>query len=403
MERKPNAYIFYPLRAVTMALFILIIRQITNRRFLAMINDPMTVAQIPRSVIYLFAIICTALITNSVVNLFTVYDKGQMYAFLDKKRQEVSFVREIKEILCDKFFYIEVLPHMALTALFVCLDLYGEFTYAVSAAGILKRGVFGYAMVSLLCAAMVFAISLLTRYEARRYWHHLKNKKSLSTLSGKPLLIFKGVLIFALYPIAAPYMPYLVYMLFTLVGLVVTIANTLTTLGLILAVILLVVLLKLIGSLKYKTNKRKIIREITALAKEEGYEYRLYEGERRDEEGCDLLLTKDEKSYSVRIIKPRSRRLPLYFTERDAYFLYKIGTKNHYRALESHFDYTFDAVGERIILLPEIPKYLFVKEADVQKRLFAGDRIWGYIIYEPKSFLGNLSRDCLGRANNDRS
>lgn len=402
MEKRLNKYLYYPLRALTMALFILLIRRITNRRIINLLADPEISSQIPEAVLVVFSVLCTVLITNSVINLFTVYDKGAMFDYLDKKRQEVSFPREIKEILSDRFFYIETVPHMAITVLLVCLDLYGEFTYLLSFAGIKAGSFIGYATASLLCALIVFSSELLTRYEARRYWHHLKNNKGLDKLESKPLLIFKAVLILAVYPFAAPYLPYIVFMLFTLVGLVVTIANILTTFGLILAVALTVVLVKLFGELRYKSRKKRIIRDVTALAAEKGYEYRINEGQRRDEDGCDILLIREDERYSIRIVKPRSRRLPLYFTERDAYFLYKIGTKNHYRSLESHFDYTFDAEGEKIILLPEIPKYLFVKEGETQKKLFAGDRIWKYIIYEPKSLLGNLSRDCLGRANNDR-
>ncbi len=402
MEKRLNKYLYYPLRAVTMALFILLIRQMTNGRFITMMNDPNVSSQIPAPVFPIFAILCTILITNSVVNIFSVYDKGAMFEYLDKKRQEVLFPREIREILTDKFFYMEAVPHMAISAAFVYLDLYGEFTYALSFAGIIKQGFLGYSVVALICCAIVFCVAVLTRYEARRYWHHLKNNKGLDKLSSKPLLILKAVLILAVYPIAAPYLPYLVFMLFTLVGLVVTIANILTTFGLILAACALIALLKLYGSLKYRSRKKRMIRDITTLAVREGYEYFLYDGQRRDEEGCDVVLLRGDERYSIRIIKPRGGRLPLYFTERDAYFLYKIGTKNHFRSIESHFDYTFDAEGEKIILLPEIPKYLFVKEGEMQKKLFAGDRIWGYIIYEPSSLLGNLDRDCLGRANNDR-
>ena len=402
MNQRLNKYLYYPLRAVTMALFILLIRQMTNGRFIAMMNDPNISSQIPAPVFPIFAILCTILITNSVVNLFSVYDKGVMFEYLDKKRQEVSFAREIREIISDRFFYIETIPHIALTATFVYLDLYGEFTYVLSFAGIIKKGFLGYSAVALICCVIVFCVAVLVRYEARRYWHHLKNNKGLDKLSSKPLLILKAVLILAVYPIAAPYLPYIVFMLFTLVGLVVTIANILTTFGLILAVTAVIVVTKLYKNLKYKSQKKRIIRNITTLAVREGYEYLLFEGERRDEEGYDVVLLRGDERYSIRIIKPRGRRLPLYFTERDAYFLYKIGTKNHFRSIESHFDYTFDAAGEKIILLPDEPKYLFVKEGEMQKKLYPGDRIWGYIIYEPKSLLGNLDRDCLGRANNDR-
>ena len=401
MNQRLNKYLYYPLRAVTMALFILLIRQMTNGRFTAMMNDPSLNSQIPSPVYSLFAILCTALITNSVVNFFSVYDKGVMFEFLDKKRQEVSFPREIREILRDKFFYLETIPHIAITVLFVFLDLYGEFTYILGFVGI-NRGFFARLLVAVISAVIVFCAHLFTRYEARRYWHHLKNNKNIDKLSSKPTMILKAVLVIAVYPIAAPYLPYLVFMIFTLVGLVVTIANILTTFGLILLVGAIIAVFKIYSAIRYKGKRIAIIRDITALAKREGYEYLLFEGERRDEEGCDIVITRGDESYSIRIVKTRAKRTPMYFTERDAYFLYKIGTKNHFRSIESHFDYTFDAAGEKIILLPDEPKYLFVKEGEMQKKLFPGDRIWGYIIYEPKSLLGNLDRDCLGRANNDR-
>ena len=224
MEKRLNKHLYYPLRALTMALFILLIRRITNRRIINLLADPEISSQIPEAVLVVFSVLCTVLITNSVINLFTVYDKGAMFDYLDKKRQEVSFPREIKEILSDRFFYIETVPHMAITVLFVCLDLYGEFTYLLSFAGIISP--LGYFIVSLICALIVLSCELLTRYEAKRYWHHLKNNKGLDKLESKPLLIFKAVLILTVYPFAAPYLPYIVFMLFTLAGLVVTIATS---------------------------------------------------------------------------------------------------------------------------------------------------------------------------------
>lgn len=402
MSNTMRKYVYYPLRAVTMALFILLIRQITNARFWAMTNDPSISSQIPTPAIILFAILCTILITNSVINLFSVYDKCVMWEYLDKNRQEISFPREIKEILSDSRLYVESGVLILITVLFVSLDLYGEFSYVLSYAGISKKGFFGYLVIALINSLIVFLTSILTRYEARRYWHHLKRTKSTSKLSSKPLLIFKAVLVIAVYPIASPYLPYLVFMLFTILGLVITIANIMTTFGLILAVFAFIVFIKLYSSISYKLKKKKITTAVTATAKNAGFEYRLHEGEELDREGCEITLIRGEERYEIRFIKPRRRSLPLYFTERDAYFLYKIGTKTHYRSIESHFDYVFDAEGAKILLLPEIPRHLFVKEGDMVRRMNAGDRIWGYMIYEPKSLIGNLERDCLARANNDR-
>jgi hypothetical protein len=249
--------------------------------------------------------------------------------------------------------------------------------------------------------AAVFIFSLLTRYEAIRYWFHLKQNKNLTRLSSKLVMILRAVTVLAVYPIAAPYLPYLVFMLFTLFRLVVTLASILTMFGLILSVVALIIIIRLTASLKFKSARRRLIKRITACAEQSGYDYRILADTERDEWGCDVTLTRGEESYFIRLIKNRALRTPLYFTERDAYFLYKIGTKEHYRSIETHFDYKFDAEGTKILLIPNVPRYLFVNEGERSKKLYACDRIWDYIIYEPESLLGNMERDCLGRANND--
>lgn len=401
MEKGLNKYLYYPLRAVTMALFILLIRQMTNGRFASVMNDPNISSQIPAPVFPLFAILCTVLITNSVINLFTVYDRREMYAYLDLPRREVSFFREIRYILGRESLYLEAVPHMLITAGLVFLDLYGEYTYILSLTGPLKKGFFGYLAVALVCMAVVFILSVLTRYEAMRHWFNLKRKNDTDKLASKPAMILRAAAVIAVYPIAVPYLPYTVFMIFTLFRLVVTLASILTLFGLILSVIAVIILLRVTSSLKFKASRRRLIGRITACAAKSGYVCRVLTDGERDEWGCDIMLKKSEHAYSIRLLRNRGRRTPLYFTERDAYFLYKIGTKNHFQSIESHFDYTFDAEGTKILLLPKPPRYLFVKEGERSQRLYVGDRIWDYIVYEPESLIGNMARECLGRANND--
>lgn len=401
MEKGLNKYLYYPLRAISMATFILIIREFTNRRIYALAGDPNMSSQIPRTVFCLFSILCTILITNSVINYFTVYDKREMFAYLELGRREVSFRREIAYVLRRESFYLEVLPHILITVALVFLDFYGEYAYIFSVSGILKRGFLGYFVIALICALVVFVLSLLTRYEAIRYWFNLKRKKDIKRLSSKTIMIIRAVCVIAIYPLAAPYLPYLAFIIFTLFRLAVTLASILTMFGLILSIIALILVIKLTLTVKARLNARGLIRKITETARPLGYDVRILQDKERDEWGCDIILERGDERFSIRLIESRSVRTPLYFTERDAYFLYKIGTKNHFQSIESHFDYTFDAEGIKILLLPKAPRHLFVKEGERSAALYVGDRIWDYIVYEPKSLLGNMDRDCLGRANND--
>jgi hypothetical protein len=64
-------------------------------------------------------------------------------------------------------------------------------------------------------------------------------------------------------------------------------------------------------------------------------------------------------------------------------------------------NYTFDADGQRSVILPKITNYIFAKEDGHVRRIYEGDGFWRYTIYNPASFLGNLERECIGRGNYD--
>ncbi len=387
---------YYPLRGALAFVILFIIKSLTTPRLASYAGD----SGLPAQLFYGFALLGIVLIYNSLVHTFSFYDSESFKKFKKRDAVSVRFFEELGIILRSKEFWLETLP---VTLLSVLCSLLGGFYEAVftvfppEKAPAAAFTILPLAIVPLL----LFITSLLCRYEIHRYFAELYRKGEENRVESKSRFILKMLVIFLMYPLLFPYAPYVLFLIVSFFGIVGTLISLLSVLGFVLAVIGLV--LGVTGLLKWSAYRRKkaFLKRLSAKAKQLGEELHIFNKEEREVRSCDFILTSGGRSFACRIIPVINRQTPLYFTASDAYFLHRLGTKEHHTSIERHFEYSFPAEGQRLILPIGFPKKLFASEYGATRKLYSGDKIWNYIILEEHSFLGAFERECLDRTNSD--
>lgn len=395
-----SIFILYPLRGFVIALVPWLTHVFTYRHIKGLSEDA-DIMGIPEYVFFLFSLFILALIYNSFTLYFATYDREEMDRFFEKEDgKTLSFFGERRHALSQLPFYLELGSSLLFTAALVFLGGFGDIDYFFFRLPIERRAARLLGFLAL--ALYLFLLMLDRRCEARKYWEQLSERSDLKRLESKTRMALRGLVIVLIYPIATPMLPFLLYFAINLITIILGIADMLTGVGFILTVAAIVGAICLLKRLHFYRITRKIEKQIKAAAERFEYKLRLYTREERKLHGCNGYLEKDERRYYFKIMASPSRFTPLYFMQGGAYYLYKFGTKNHYRSFERHVQYGYDAPGQKSILLPRITNYIFVKEDGSVRRICEGDAFWNYIIYNPASFLGNLERECIGRSNADQ-
>lgn len=396
-ERTPPKKIWqYLLRGVGSFAILFVLKHLTTSRLSSFVTK-----DIPNQLFYTFATLAILLIYNSIVHTLTFYDADAFDTFKKRKVTKLSFGNELLLILKSKEFWLETLPVAALSILFSLIGGFYETVYTVFFIGKAPSWAFSVIPVSSI-PILLFAVSLICRYEIHRYWLELIKKGEENRVEGKVKFVLKLVLIFTMYPLVYPYAPYILFVTITFFGLVGALVSILSVLGFILA--LAGAVLGIFALLKWK-NKRlrdKFLNKLKSATEKKGELLEIYSKEKRAELGFDFTLSSGGKTYCCKIINALTKSTPLYFSSAsDAYFLHRIGTKEHHVSLENHIDYSFQAPGQKLIILIKFPKKLYATEYGATRKLFSGDRIWKYIIYDTASFLGAFDRECLYRSNEE--
>ncbi len=356
--------------------------------------------EIPVQFFYGWAIFGILLIYNSIVHTTAFYDKESFRSFKARKVLRVRLRHELPLILKSSEFWLETLPVLLFTALFSSFGGFYEIGYTIFEAG--KAPLWSTRTLPLALLPLLFVVSLLCRFEIRRYYAVLIKRGEEYRVESKVKLAVKTLTVLLMYPLVFPYTPFIVFFILTFFGIVGALISVMTVLGFILA--LLALIFGIIGLCKLKSErlKRKFLDGVKKCAEERGEHFELFDKVKRESVGYDFTLTSAGRVFSVKIITAINRYTPLYFTsERDAFFLHRIGTKNHNTSLEKHFEYYFEGEGQRIIVPIKFPKNVFAAEFGATRRLYSGDRIWKYIILSAESFLGSQDRECLYRSNEE--
>lgn len=398
MERKERRLWLYPLRAVAIAAAFMLMRTLTAWRIHALGYDDPSGMNMPAQVPYILVLVANIFIFNSIFYLFSLYDHttAKRYkATLSERR--VRFLPEIKRIASSYEFIVEtalvgaIITAVSLTGFFPegVRCFFGEASYDTTARTLMPLATF---------LPTTLLTSLFARYEARRYWCHLINVNGFEKLDRKLPLILRALLILILYPLVFPYAPFVVYMFVTVFAVLAKVAKVLTVIGVILAVCLIFFLTIGVSRLRFDSHKKKFIsrlREITA--EKENRSITVHEKKQARELDYDLSFTEGDQRYDVKIVYAR-RRVPLFFiSESEAFFRYRIGTKEHHITLEKHFNYTVPTEGERVLVIISFPKQVFVASDGGSRRMVGGDKIWNTTVYDAPTFLGSADRSCLER------
>ncbi len=387
---------YYPLRGVVSFTVLFILKSLTTMRLSAFIDG-----EIPSQFFYAFALLGIILIYNSLVHTLTFYDTDSFKTFKSRGVKRVSFGEEMGIILRSKEFWLETIPAVILAVLCSLIGGFYEAVYTVFFTDKVPEWAFKLLPVASV-PLLLFLTSLFCRYEIHRYWAELSRKGEENRVENKAKFAIKLGVILAMYPLVFPYAPYVLFLIISFFGIVGALVSVLSVLGFIAAVVGIV--LGIIGLKEWKVHKlrKRFLKEITALASKKGDELKIFTKEERAVRGYDFTLTSGDKDYAVKIITAMTRITPLYFTSSsDAYFLHRIGTKEHHTSIEKHFEYSFASEGQRLIVLIKFPRRLFASEFGATRKLFSGDKIWNYIIFDQSSFLGAMDRECLYRSNEE--
>ncbi len=401
MEEKRNLtekpLWFYPLRGAVCFFVMLLIKSFTTRRLLSFVSSG---DRIPSQLFFGFALLGIILIYNSLVHTSSLYDRDDFERFKKRGVERVFFFDELRIILCSKEFLLETVPTVMLSVLFSLLGVFNEAVYTVFFIG--KAPEWAVTLLPLVSIPiLLFLTSLLCRYEMHRYFAELVKRGEEKFKRSKTRLVFKIVIIFLLYPLVFPYSPYVLFLIISFFGLVGTLVSILSVLGFVAVISALV--LGIYGILKWKSHRirKTFFAKLSVIAEKRGDTLTLYTAEERRVRGFDFTLSSAGKSYGCKVVIALRKGVPLYFTPGDAYFLHRIGTKEHHTSLQRHFNYSFNHDGHKLLIIIHFPKRMFVSEGRAARRLYSGDKIWNYIVYDTKDYLGALERECLYRSNDD--
>ena len=399
MDEKRNArkkpFWQYPLRSLAIFFVLFIIKNIITQRITTMIEPAL-----PSQLFYLFAVLGMVLTLNSLLYTFRLYDKDAFCDFSKRSLPSVRFSTEIPLILKSAEFWLTTAPILIFTVAFAFLGGFVE----VALVFLPQSSPFVPSLALLLSLTALppvfFFTSLLCEYEVRRYRFELIEKREIEKHRSLVKFILKLILICFSYPLIFPYAPYLLFMLISFFSLVGTLISILSVLGFIATVAGIALLIWLSWKNKVRLLKKRFIKNLTAVAVENGYELEFLQKEEAYERGYDFSLKREGATYSCKFIYCLNSFIHLHFNSKnDAHFLYRLGTKSHHTSLEKHFTYSFDGEGTKLIVLIKFPRRVFVSEHRAVKQLFSGDKIWDYILYNTKDFLGSADRKCLYRDN----
>lgn len=348
--------------------------------------------------VYFIILLGSLLMYNSLVRHFRLYDAHLRSKYFENLNTGKRF-SEYRQILRTPEFLLESGGAIALFSLFAPLGVFYEAELLFAFAG-----GFRYAFIYVIYITAFLLINLNAQYETHRHWKQLHETRSLDSLNSRWRFALKLAFILLIYPFTIPLSPVLVFLCINVYTIMSAVLGLFSTVGLLIFVVAVAFFILAFPKLRALATRRKFIKRLKTSVERSDYEL----CDLRSERGLGLgrtgalrfTLKYGEKVYSCRLLPIEKRRLPLYFTsEKNAHFLYKIGGKKHFVSLARHFDYGVEGDGKAILILAPEPKYVFVSSDGSEKRLFTGDRMWRFTVFEGDSFFGAMDRHCLDKTN----
>ena len=348
--------------------------------------------------VYFIILLGSLLMYNSLVRHFRLYDAHLRSKYFENLNTGKRF-SEYRQILRTPEFLLESGGAIALFSLFAPLGVFYEAELLFAFAG-----GFRYAFIYVIYITAFLLINLNAQYETHRHWKQLHETRSLDSLNSRWRFALKLAFILLIYSFTIPLSPVLVFLCINVYTIMSAVLGLFSTVGLLIFVVAGAFFILAFPKLRALATRRKFIKRLKTSVERSDYEL----CDLRSERGLGLgrtgalrfTLKYGEKVYSCRLLPIEKRRLPLYFTsEKNAHFLYRIGGKKHFVSLARHFDYGVEGDGKAILILAPEPKYVFVSSDGSEKRLFTGDRMWRFTVFEGDSFFGAMDRHCLDKTN----
>ena len=343
-------------------------------------------------VVFITASLASVFIFNSVCLLFYTFDRDELENFLESDADLVSFKSEIKSVFKTPHVLAELITTLSAVTLTALVGGFFEVGSIFFESGH-RAGWFPLVIVT----PIFLFIILNAKYEAKRYWHYLNRIGDLERVTAPSRFYKRFLLVFFLYPLMFPYSPLLAFIAYSAFTITVTLFGSLTVVGLIALTVLVILHFFVAPALKRSSRRKHITKAIGEIAEREGYTVK-WTSDNDDKNGCKFDLTLDGKEFNCLIISSRRRRIPLIFTSpTNAYFEYRLGTREHHISMHRQIDFFLHGKGTKIIIINPSPKHVFVTDGIKMKRLSAADRIWNLTVHDDVSFLGAMERKCLDR------
>lgn len=388
------------------------------------------------------SLIAIPFVFNSIIYISTVYNARERELFLRDKPERPRLSSELRRILTSREFWLE---YATLAVLVIFTSLLGGFfefgrvIFAGFEQTFLIKKLFPIPIILII----FFAVSLHRRYDARLYWYQLQARGEVSRLENTFLIIPRILAIIFGYPLLFPSALYALLGILSVVNIIVALVNVMSLLGFAAAIAAIVLLVMLFLALNALSLRRKLIKKLKAVAKRSGYKLseikRPYASLFKTRRECNFTLEYQGKIFSCHLIGSWWQRAPLHFiSKKHAIYLHKVGTRTHFFSYECHFDYDFEGEGDKLLIICPMPRWLFAsvdntdkiitpedlsmnahiashryggsshrqsshniskRTSEYSRALEAGDKIWGYAIYNTTSFISAIDRKCLGRYN----
>ncbi len=385
------------------------------------------------AIMFLCELLLSFLMLNTVLGTFAIYYRRDRELFLAEHPSAYEKSAERRLLLRSKCFWTE-------TCVFaVCLLSFGFF---VNYQNVLKAMLpsfsprLAHALLLALYLAGLVALRLFSAIDARDYWHELPRKlmkKSLAvSLDEKKKRIYsywRMLLRLAgstlLYAVGGLIITYVIVAGFSLAGVVALLIFTPS----IFAIIFAIIAFYYIRAIRARI---KLIRKLKKICKERNFELlelkRPYRSIFRDAyNDYNIAVNIGEKTFYCRLIACVNRGNKYTFSD-DGILTrarmihmpkppravsvrgfvqtadYGNGDELEIFGFTSEIDYTFEAEGEKVILINPVPRRVRKKHGTLLGEMDNGDRMGEYSIYTGNAFLRYIDRlgiDTTGRIFHD--
>ncbi len=352
---------------------------------------------IPAPALYAMAAIGTLLIFSSLSNLSSVFNTAERERFFEKERKVFKPSSELLEILKSESFITEGAVCLLLTLISAALGFYPEFAGIFFPDGSHKSGYF----TPLVLIPLLFLILLFTKYEARRYWLVLYQRRALDDLSVAKFTLTLLAIIF-LYPTVFPLAPILGFMAVTAFNIFLAFSKALTAVGTLLVIALIVFAVIAALYIAAMLKRRRFLNKLRAICAMQGYGLsrisRPYKSFFKSECRESFRLKAGEREFECTLISTVDRLVPLVFTSpTDAQFTRRLGTKRKHIDIVHPITFFPGGDGEQILIVNPSVKFILVTDGVEMRDVEGAQRLWNFVLYQDFEFLGALERGHVGK------